>query len=147
MIRMVSKQSSISHTVWPTHLNTKKNQQTVLVRLLRSSSSSSHISHWKAVLVHKDFLSEKVLGVWGRLRVDCPVGPFSYYLPLLPTFLHQHTLCAHQHTTAHTFAYLMWSQIWTCAHKYIFVSSQAPSIALRAHYAVQQFLSDIANAT
>ena len=54
------------------------------------SQACFHISHWKALVVPKDFLSAKVLGVWSRLHVQLPCRPIlllpDHYWP--PFYVH-----------------------------------------------------------
>ena len=83
-----------------------------------------NIFHWKAAFAQKDFLSEKVLGVWGRLRVEAQVRPFSYYLPLLlTTFLLAHKCAHHQCTRMWTIADSIFQHM--CIYAYM---AKCPSI-------------------
>ena len=99
MIRMVSKQSSISHTVWPTHLKTKKNQQCYCAGEAFAAAPTS--------LIEKQCSSTKIflLRRFSEFEAGCVLTALSahslitsHYCP--PFYISTH--CVHTSTQLHT---------------------------------------------
>ena len=124
MIRMVSKQSSISHTVWPTHLNIKKkqNQQCYCAGEAFATAPTS--------LIEKQCSSTKIffLRRFSEFEAGCVLTALSahslitsHYCP--PFYISTH--CVHTSTQLHTYLH-----IW-CDHKYELVHTNISLYHLR----------------
>ena len=122
MIRMVSKQSSISHTVWPTHLNIKKktSNATALVRFLqqlphlslKSSARPQRFSFWEGSR------SLRLVACWLPCRPILLLPPTTAHL-----FTSAHIVCTPAHSCTHICIFDVITNMNSCTKIYLCIIS------------------------